>query len=226
LNIPYEGLFRIAPSAAGLIYEFYQEQLNSRFDELVRQTDKIDSGQLTLDEILNPERHPYVLLSMTTSFETKPLISFCNRLVELLRQHTIDTILEDRTIADRCRDVITANKTYEIHLRNHTRLQGGLSITDFRNLDHPPEGNRFLVYSLFPETYANMKLFHEGSRISVKLGHSIFKRSCRVNIGKLLADYGGGGHRGAGACRLAPQQADKQIVEIIEVLVANRPNGD
>lgn len=226
LTIPYNGLFRIAPSAAGLIYEYYKNQLNSRFDELVRQTDKIDSGQLTLDEVLYPQRYPYVLLSMTTSLVTRPRIPFCNRLVEMLRQNTIDEILGDKEVADRCRDVITANKAYETHLRNHTRLQGGISITDFRNLDHPPEGNRFLVYSLFPETYANVKLFHQGSHISIKLGHSIFNSSCRVNVGKLLVKYGGGGHRGAGAGRLAPQQAAKQLAEIIEVLVANQPNED
>lgn len=224
LTIPFNGLFRIAPSAAGLVYEYFNDQLNSRFDELVRETDKIDSGQLALDEIRHPERHPYVILAMASSFEAKPRVPFCNHLVELLRQQNINDILKDDEVADRCQEVIAANKAYETYLRNHTRLQGGVSITDFRNFEHPPEGNRFLIYSLFPEAYVNVKLFNEASAISVKLGHSIVNRKCRVNVGELMAAYGGGGHRGAGACRLEPLQADEQLSEIIEILKNNLPN--
>jgi len=224
LTIPIKGLFRIAPSAAGLVYEYFKDQLNSRFDELVSETDKIDSGQLTMDEILHPERHPHVILAMASSFEAKPRIPFCNRLVEMLRQQSIDDILNDNEVADRCQDVITANKAYATHLRNHTGLQGGVSISDFRNFEHPPEGNRFLVYSLFPESYVNVKLFNEGSKTNVKLGHSIVNRKCRVNVGELMAAYGGGGHRGAGACRLEPLQAAEQLSKIIEILGKNLPN--
>lgn len=224
ITIPFKGLFRIAPSAAGLIYEYFNGQLDSRFDELVRRTDLIDSGQLTLDETLHPERHPYILLAMATSFETEPQIPFLNHLVQLLRQHSIDEVLNDEMVAGRCLEVITANKAYEAHLRSHTQLQGGVSITDFRNFEHPPEGNRFLVYSVFPESYVNMKIFNKESKIHIKLGHSIFNRSCQINVGKLMARYGGGGHHGAGACRLEPQQADEQLYEIIEILKKNHPN--
>ena len=109
-------------------------------------------------------------------------------------------------------------------MREHTTVKEGVSITDFRNLAHPPEGNRFHVYSLFPQCYVNIKLFRSGAETVVKLGHSIFNPKCRVNVGKLMAAYGGGGHRGAGACRLASQRAENQIAEIIQVLVDNRDN--
>ena len=69
----------------------------------------------------------------------------------------------------------------------------------------------------------NVKLFNEGSKISVKLGHSIVNRKCRINVGELMAAYGGGGHRGAGACRLEPLQAAEQLSEIIEILEKNIP---
>ena len=59
------GLFGIAPSAAGLVFKYYQNSLQRDFTKLVAETDKIDSANLTLDEILSPEKYPYVLLSMT-----------------------------------------------------------------------------------------------------------------------------------------------------------------
>ena len=49
LRYPVAGLFRIAPSAAGIVYEYYQNTLQDRFAELVRETDKIDDAQLSLD---------------------------------------------------------------------------------------------------------------------------------------------------------------------------------
>jgi nanoRNase/pAp phosphatase (c-di-AMP/oligoRNAs hydrolase) len=43
-----------------------------------------------------------------------------------------------------------------------------------------------------------------------------------VNVGKLLARYDGGGHRGAGACRLEPSASDGQIKEILAILIENK----
>ena len=63
IDQPFEGLFRIAPSAAGIVYEYYKERLPHDFCELIIATDKIDSADLNLDEILNPEKYPYILPS-------------------------------------------------------------------------------------------------------------------------------------------------------------------
>ena len=221
---PYKGLYRIAPSAAGLIHEFFHADLSPRFDTLVAQTDKIDSAQLTLDEILYPERYPYILVSMTISTASASGEAFCNHLVELLRTSDIDQVMKDPRIQRHCQRVIAENKVYETHLKRHTRVHQGVSITDFRKLDPVPNGNRFLVYSLFPGTFVNMKIFYEEAKTAVKIGHSIVNRECKVNVGGLLARHGGGGHRGAGACRLDTPQADMIISEILQILIDNRPN--
>ena len=53
------------------------------------------------------------------------------------------------------------------------------------------------------------------------LGHNIFIRDCKTNIGQLCSLYGGGGHRGAGACVLEPGAADGRIAEIVKELKKN-----
>ena len=218
---PHAGLFRIAPSAAGLIFEYFGSRINHGLSELVRQTDKIDSADLSLEEILYPEKNPYILVSMTVGAEPVINLDYCNRLVALLGTQPIDKIMADSEIQQRCAQVVSQNKVYEHHLKAHTRVQGQVAITDFRQLDPAPNGNRFLVYSLFPETVVNMKIFNENTQTVIKLGHSIINRGCHVNVGQLLAAYGGGGHRGAGACRLAPQDAEAAIRAIVDVLVRN-----
>ncbi len=220
---PYKGLYRVAPSAAGLIYEYFNDALDSRFDALVANTDKIDDAQLNLDEILHPERYPYILVSMTLSAGPSDGQAFCNHLVELLRTLSIEQVLADPQVKQRCAWVITENRAYETYLKQHTQVQNSVSITDFRKFDPVPNGNRFLVYSLFPDTIVNMKIYNEKNKTVIKIGHSIINRNCRVNVGGLLSHYGGGGHRGAGACSLDNVQTDKIISEILEILIKNQP---
>ena len=221
---PYKGLYRVAPSAAGLIHEYFHVDLSPRFDTLVAQTDKIDSAQLTLDEILHPERYPCILVSMTISTGSANDETFWNHLVELLRTSEIEQVMKDPWIQRHCHRVVAENKVYETHLKRRTRVQQGVSITDFRELDPVPNGNRFLVYSLFPETFVNVKIFYEKDRTAVKIGHSIVNNNCKINVGGLLARHGGGGHRGAGACRLNNAHADRIISEILQILIDNRPD--
>ena len=51
------------------------------------------------------------------------------------------------------------------------------------------------------------------------LGHSIFRRTCRTNVGELAARYGGGGHQGAGSLPLM-EEPDQQIRMIVAELMA------
>jgi hypothetical protein len=223
-DIAYQGLFRLAPSAARLVYEYFQDKMEARHEELVQHADKIDAAQLTHDEILHPEQDPYVLLSMTIFGGRPSNEAYCNLLVHLLGTADIELVMADPNVRQRCDETIAANKVYEAYLNRHTIQQGHISITDFRDLSPTPEGNRFLVYSLFPEACVNVKLYQDGPNTVIKLGHSILNRCCRVNVGKLLSRYNGGGHRGAGASRFEKSRAQRYIDEIIDVLIRNQPD--
>ena len=51
----YKGESRITPSCARIIYEYYGgKERFPQFDELMEAVDKVDSGNLTIDEVLNP----------------------------------------------------------------------------------------------------------------------------------------------------------------------------
>lgn len=220
----FEGAFAIAPSAAGLIFKYYQGRFSRDFGELVTATDKIDSADLNLEEIKAPQHYPYILLSMTLAGRTTSDLIYADRLVELLREQPLETLMNDHEVAGRCRTVVSQNQVYEEYLQAHTHMEGQVSITDFRGIENPPDGNRFLVYALFPEAVVNIKLYHYEGKLVVKVGHSILKSGCQVNVGKLLANFGGGGHRGAGACRFPIDQTDALLPRILNVLLANKAN--
>jgi len=222
------GLFEIAPSAARLVFKYYQDKVQKDFTELVAETDKIDSANLSLDEILTPEKYPYVLLSMTLQDHNPLEEPYWNRVVDLLRHKEIAAILADSEVRERAKTVIHENVSYQALLENHTRLEEQVAISDFRDFDNLPYGNRFLVYSMFPEAIVSLKIGYEDHRkekVIVKVGHSILNKNCRVNVGQMLSYFEGGGHKGAGACRFPVEKSEEYLPKIIDILKKNKPEG-
>ncbi|SMC87356.1 hypothetical protein SAMN02746065_11351 [Desulfocicer vacuolatum DSM 3385] len=222
------GLFRIAPSAAGLVHEYYKKKgkLDKDFDELVRWTDIIDAALLEKDHVLYPEKYPYLLLSMTIKNRNGADASYWDHLVQLLRNHPIEFVMEDPQVKVRCEQVVQENRTYVDILKAHTVVKGDVSVTDFRELDIVPSGNRFSVYCIYPDIMASVKIrYHEQDRDTtiVSIGQSIFKKGLKVNIGHLLSRYGGGGHAGAGGCSMKSDFAPGNIREILTILETNVP---
>ena len=224
---PFKGEFKIAPSAAGIIYQYFKGKFQRDYRELVQAADKIDSANLTLEEVLHPENHPYVLLSLTVSNEDQPNENYWNRLVALFKKYNIRQILKDPEVKQHCQSVTKQNDRYVEVLKTFTVLNQHVAITDFRPLDRPPSGNRFLVYSLFPESFVNVRIRYEDRNkqmVVVNVGHSIFNPNCKVNVGLMLVHFGGGGHRGAGSARFHASQSEDYISRIIDCLVKNENN--
>lgn len=226
---PFEGLYRIAPSAAGLVYEYYRDDLKHDFAELVAQADKIDAADLTVEEVRYPEKYPYILLSMTISSQAKEDAPYWDRLINLFQYQTMTAVMVDPQVRGKCRQVVEENRAYKKLLKENTRIKGRVSITDFRSFDPPPTGNRFLVYSLFPETVVNVKIRHdiEGREtVIVNAGYNFLRPGCNVNIGAMFSRFEGGGHRTVGACSFTPDKTDDYLPQIIDRLVKNEPLAD
>jgi len=225
----FSGAFKIAPSAAGIVFEYYQDKLKQDYSELIKATNKIDSANLSMNEVLHPENYPYIILSMTISGRSKADEAYWNRVVDLIRRFEINTIINDQAVKERCRTVNSNNKKYKEFLKKYTQTKSHVSITDFRSLNETPDGNRFLAYSLFPQSVVNVKIRYddtEKQRVALSIGHSIFNKNCNVNVGLLLSRFEGGGHQSAASCRFHVNRADDYIRKIIEVLLKNEPNED
>ena len=229
-NVPFSkvpGAFKIAPSAAGIVYEYYKEKglLKKNYDELVEQTDIIDAADLNKDQVLRFEKYPYILLSMTVKNKDESDPPYWNKLVSLLKDVPINDILEDKEVKKRADNVIKENIIFEKYLKEYTKIHGNISVTDFRLFDKSPSGNRFLTYHLFPDTIASITIRNKRenrNQILLSIGKSIFNNKSNVNIGKLLSGYNGGGHDGAGGCTLDVESADKDIKKIISIMKEDR----
>lgn len=216
----FKGKYAIMPSAARVVYEYYRSEKLKEYEQLVADTDRFDSAQLTVDDISDPKGT--ILLGFTIDPRTGLGIdkNFFMTLANLLKTFDVDVVLRTPEVARRVEIYLENDFRFLQVLHDHTRLDGNVIITDFRKLSNVPVGNRFLVYTLFPEGNVSVRLQWGPGRefIALTIGHSIINRTCKVDIGRLCGKFGGGGHWGAGACPLEPETTDDTLEEIISRL--------
>lgn len=218
----FKGKFAPAPSAARLVYEYYQtDERLRRFAELLDATDRFDSAQLTWDDVVAPSG--YVLLAYTldprTGLQDLDREAYFLLLLDWLKTKSVDEILaqpEARGLTDRLR---AEDQAFRAALQQYSRLDGNVVITDLRGVDAPP-GNRFLIYTLFPQANVSVRLSEnaDGQTATVAVGYSLFNRTCKTNVGNLLAEYGGGGLVGVGTARFPKAEAEAKFSAIIRRL--------
>ena len=216
----FKGRFEVAPSCARVIFNHYQKLQATKFapfKDMLEACDRLDSAQLTLEEVQSPEG--WILLGLTLDPRSglgPEFQKYFRWLAEYIKEVPLDKVMRHAEVEKRTRRVLTEQEEFSAVLQKYAKQDGNVIVTDFRGVKEKPVGNRFLVFTHFPDANVEARLFngHQGA-VVIAVGHSIFNRTCKVNVGKLLSQYGGGGHFGAGTAQLNASDAERQIGEII-----------
>lgn len=227
LDIPaaFEGRFEVAPSAARVVYNHYRSHRFHKYDYLVSQVDKVDSAQLSVEDVTEPSG--WVLVSYITDPRTglgryhdygisnKDLM---HRMIDLIGTHSAEEILAMRDIRQRVRRYFEQEDEFRAFLQKASKRDGNVVLTDTRGMAEVPTGNRFLVYTLFPEANISVRVMdgRDGMNAVITIGHSIFNRTSRTNVGELCAKHGGGGHRKVGTIQVEGDYADDTLAVVLE----------
>ena len=221
----FEGDTYPADSAARVIYNYFKGK--NRLPNLIpmiEAVDKVDSATLTLEEILNPSG--WILLGFIMDPRTG-LGRFHNfrisnyelmeHLIEACRTQNIEEILANPDVAERVELYFEQDALFRAMLQKYSRVDENVIITDLRGVEAIYTGNRFLVYSLFPEQ--NISLWIVDGRgkqnCPIAMGHSVINRASNTDVGSLLLTYGGGGHHKVGTCQVPYEDADRVIGELV-----------
>ena len=114
------------------------------------------------------------------------------------------------------------DQQFKEFLLPNAEVHDKLIVTDYREVDNAPIGNRFLIYTTFPDSNVSLRIqLGPGRKLVANIGHSIFDRSCAVDVVGLCRNYGGGGHHGAGSCVLRTIAEGLAIKIITEKLRKN-----
>ena len=222
----FEGVSRKAPSCARVIYEYYGGDAKlGRFAEMIRYVDKVDSGHLSSNEILRP--HGWVLLGFIMDPRTG-LGRFRNFTIsnyELMKElaqacvdKDIDDILAMPDVVERIEVYTEQAELFRDMVQKFAKINGNALILDFRGVETIYAGNRFLIYTLFPEQNISVWIVdgRNKSNVAITVGYSIINRSATIDVGSLMLHHGGGGHSQVGTCQVSVEDADTVIAEIVE----------
>jgi hypothetical protein len=221
----FKGDYKMAPSAARVIHDFYNNPRFAEFKEMMESTDRFDSGHLTVKDVNEPK--DWILLAYTLDPRTglgPEFQKYFRWLVEYVKEIPIEKVLQHPEVKKRADKVLTEQAEFKKELEKHCRVDGNVIITDLREVSQIPAGNRFLVFTMFPKADVEARIFwgKEHKKVVIACGHSIFKRTCLVNIGNLMAKYGGGGHAGAGTCQIPAEKVENTLKEIVQKLKENK----
>lgn len=223
----YEGASELKPSCARVIWDYFggEERFPDLFLEMMDYVDHCDSGQLTRDEVLEPKG--WVLLSFVMDPRTglgrykDYRISNYNlmlKMVEWCGTLPIDEILSQPDVQERVDRYFKQNELFQQQITKCTVINQNLAVIDLREEDEIYTGNRFLIYSLFPECNISMNVMwgREKQNVVFTVGHSIINRTSKTDVGKLMLEYDGGGHERVGTCQIATPRAERIKKKLIE----------
>jgi len=228
-TIRFSGASKPYPSCARVIWEYYggHKTFPARFDTMLSQVDRCDSGNLTPDEVAHPEG--WILLSFIMDPRTGlgryrdyriSNYQLMMRLVDLCRTEPVEAILADPDVGERVKRYFEQEAQFAAMLRARSRVIGKVLLIDLREQEEIFTGNRFTAYAIFPETNVSVQVIWGKAKQNVVLtvGKSILDRSNTEDIGRLMLAHGGGGHKNVGTCQVPESQAERVIRDVVALL--------
>lgn len=221
----YKGESRITPSCARIIYEYYGGKEHfPQFDEMMEAVDKVDSGNLTIDEIQNPTgwiligflMDPRTGLGRWRNF-TISNYQLMEKLIDACRTMTTEEILNLPDVKERIEVYYEQTEKFMEMVKKYTHTQGNLIISDLRGVDPIYSGNRFLIYSMYPEQNISAWIVsgRGGQGCSAAVGYSILNKTSTVDVGSLMLKYNGGGHKKVGTCQFSNENMDTELPKML-----------
>jgi nanoRNase/pAp phosphatase (c-di-AMP/oligoRNAs hydrolase) len=227
-DVKIRGISRDAPSCARLVYDYYGGDAKlGKFKAMIDQVDRVDSANLSIEEIQNPTG--WILLGFIMDPRTglgrfRDFTISNYDLMKVLAQacidKSIDEILAMRDVKERIEVYHEQGKLFAEMVKAHTRIDGPVIITDLRGVETIYTGNRFLIYTFYPEQNISVWIVDGRGKENcvITAGYSVINKTATADVGKILLGYGGGGHRQVGTCQVPYADADRCIAEIVSKL--------
>lgn len=221
----YKGESRYSPSCAHIIYDYYGgRERFPRYDDLLEAVDKVDSANLTFEEVLHP--NDWILLGFIMDPRTglgrfrnfrisnyalmEEMINWCSTM-------NIHEIMAEADVRERIELYWDQTEKFIDMVKQHTTVQNKIIISDLRGVDPIYTGNRFLIYGLYPDANISVWIVNGkgGKGCSAAVGYSIMNRTCTIDVGALMLKYGGGGHRVVGTCQFSDDTMEEKLEQLL-----------
>jgi nanoRNase/pAp phosphatase (c-di-AMP/oligoRNAs hydrolase) len=221
-----------APSAARVVYNHYggKARFPAITDELMEAVDKADSAQYSLDEVLHPTGWTLMnyLMDARTGLGRFREFRISNyalmmELIQHCRDLSVEQVLQLPDVQERVELYFEQTARACEQIQRCATVHDNLVVLDLRGEETIWATNRFMVYALFPQCNISIHaMWGKAKANSVfATGKSILDRSCTTNVGELMLQYGGGGHRAAGTCQIDNDRAEQVLKELVACITAD-----
>lgn len=213
------GKWGHAPSCSRLTYEYYASPRLQKFEQMLAECDRYDSADLTRDEVLHPQGWILLAFTLDPYMGLAAFTGYAGAVTMAIRMGSpIEQILDSAEVKARINLYKKDAEEFKVEIQRFSRVDGNVLVTDARDADLLPTGNRFIAFALNPEANVQVMLTHHSakSKVRVRIAKSIFNRTCHIHLGDLAGEYGGGGLEGAAGCLFDAEDADAKIAEMIE----------
>ena len=224
----YKGESRMTPSCARIIYEYYGgAERFPQFGEIMEAVDKVDSGNLTMDEVLNPTGWILIgfLMDPRTGLGRWRQFSISNyqlmeELMDACRTMGTEEILSLPDVKERIDVYFEQTEKFKEMVQAHTRIEKDVIISDLRGVDPIYTGNRFMIYGMYPEQNISAWIVsgRGGQGCSAAVGYSILNRTAVLDVGSLMLKYNGGGHKKVGTCQFSNETMEEGLKNMLKDL--------
>ena len=140
-----------------------------------------------------------------------------------LDHQSIDDILALPDVKERVDIYFSHKQKFREQIERCARVNKNLVVLDLRREETIWAGNRFGLYAIFPQCNISCHvLWGKNKQNTVfAVGKSILNRTSNTHVGKLMLEYGGGGHEAAGTCQVDNLKSNELLEELI-----NKINAD
>ncbi|MBF0397994.1 MAG: exopolyphosphatase [Desulfobacterales bacterium] len=231
-NLKFEGDSRPAPSAAQVIWDYYggEKTFGKHFLPMLEGVNKSDSGNLTIEEILNPRGWMLISFIMDPRtglgrFKDYRISNYklMEDMIQYCRTKNVNEILEIPDVKERAKAYWDQHEKHKDMLKRCCKINQNVVVTNLLNEETIYSGNRFLVYALFPEQNIEVRVMwgRDKQNVVFTCGHSIINRTSRTNVGFLMLEYFGGGHEKVGTCQVMTEDWERALKEIVDRMLAD-----
>jgi len=224
-DIEFEGASEPLPSCARVVYNYYgADKFPAACDDFVKAVDKVDSANLAVEEITNPTG--WILLGFIMDPRTGlgryrdyriSNYQLMLDMIEYCRTMTAQEILEINDVKERVDKYFGDSDNFARMLRDNAEVHCDAVVLDLRKQEPIYCGNRFMIYTLFPECSISVRVIwgFKKQNVVLSVGHSIINRTSKVDVGALMLTLGGGGHKAVGTCQVPEAEVPETLEKVL-----------
>ena len=141
-------------------------------------------------------------------------------MIDYCRTMSVSEILQLPDVQERVTRYFEQDQLFRHMVASNASIHDNVIVLDLRDTEEIYTGNRFMLYSLYPEQNISIQVMwgFQKQNIVMTCGHSIINRTSNTDVGSLMLKHGGGGHRRVGTCQVPTEVANTILEELISTM--------